>query len=352
MNKIIDFFKSNKYAVIWTACYIATMWVILQGLFNFNMFSITYWNRLIHAELHGFAGFVFGILILAALPIYIATTTIIVRTKAPLFTIKLPAFLARLKPSPAPATTDENKIDSVPAPAPVPDAPPLPDHLPRELRGPFLRARHHTCPPPISSFNTNIMTQPPATPAVVPVPQMASATDAPSASAQNTMTDDITDFPLPTDFDLGDESPAPDVKGEENLNLSVPVFKEINFDDAPDETSTPTTKDTMPDTETMEFLTTRGNKIISATNDMIITDKLVIAIHDDPDFWIADDNDWFAAGKQKPSPTARLTATVGERGVRPVLYLKKNNIMDLDARRVKWESDGITVITDLNQLPE
>jgi len=351
MNKIIDFFKSNKYAVIWTACYIAVMWSILQGMFNFNMFSIAYWNRLIHAELHGFAGFVFGILILAALPIYIATTTIIVRTKAPLFKIPLPAFLARLKAKPAPAPApvdDDNTADSTPTDAPIPDAPPLPDHLPRELRGPFLRARGHACPPPVSAFNADITSH--AAPAVVPVPEMVptgGATATPSAT-----TDDITDFPLPTDFDLGDTTPDAGVPGENFVNVPAPVFTEINFDDPSDETPPDASTDTTPDLDTMEFLTTRGDKIISATNDMIITDKLVIAIHDDPDFWIADDNDWFAAGKQKSSPTARLTATVGERGARPVLYLKKTNIMELDAHRAKWESDGITVITDLNQLPE
>ena len=107
MNKVLDFIKKNKYAFIWTICYVLVMWTVLKYMFNFDMFSGTQWNILFHAQLRGFPGFVFGILILAAIPLYIATTMVIYRTKKPLFTIKLPSFLhpVKIQTDKAPDTT-------------------------------------------------------------------------------------------------------------------------------------------------------------------------------------------------------------------------------------------------------
>ena len=113
MKRILDFCQRHKYAIIWTACYAVVMWSILFWLFNFNMFSATQWRILAHAELRGFPGFVFGILILAAVPMYIATTSIVIRTKKPLFKIPLPKFMTPV-PIDAPTT----------APAPPPCAHP------------------------------------------------------------------------------------------------------------------------------------------------------------------------------------------------------------------------------------
>ena len=87
--RIKDFYNSNKYAIWWTAGYVAACWAIMRYMFNFNIFSATRWNQLWHAHLYGFAGFVFGILILAMIPLYIATTIVIARTRAPLFNFKL-----------------------------------------------------------------------------------------------------------------------------------------------------------------------------------------------------------------------------------------------------------------------
>ena len=92
-DKILNFFKNYKYVTIWTLCYIFVMWFILLFMFNFNMFVWQNWIKLFHAHLKGFPGFVFGILILAAIPMYIATTSIIIRTKKPLFVPKTPKWL-------------------------------------------------------------------------------------------------------------------------------------------------------------------------------------------------------------------------------------------------------------------
>ncbi len=65
MKKIADFFKANRYAIIWTLCYILVMKFILSTLFNFDMFSTSAWQVLAHSHLYGFGGFVFGLLVLA-----------------------------------------------------------------------------------------------------------------------------------------------------------------------------------------------------------------------------------------------------------------------------------------------
>ena len=91
----MNFYKSNKYVILWTVAYFVATWAIMRFMFNFNIFSALRWHQLMHAHLHGFAGMVFGILILAAVPMYIATTIVIARTKTPLFTITIPEFIKK-----------------------------------------------------------------------------------------------------------------------------------------------------------------------------------------------------------------------------------------------------------------
>ena len=88
-TRIRNFYNSNKYAILWTVGYVIATWAIMRYMFNFNIFSAYRWHQLMHAHLHGFAGFVFGILILAMVPLYVATTIVIARTKSPLFNLKL-----------------------------------------------------------------------------------------------------------------------------------------------------------------------------------------------------------------------------------------------------------------------
>lgn len=351
MNKILDFCKSNKYALIWTFFYALVMWAVLLGMFNFNMFSTENWVRLAHAELRGFAGFVFGIMILAAIPLYVATTAIIVRTKAPLFKIPIPKFLAKLYPAPTPPEPDDADVPTPDDADVAPTVPPLPAGLPAELRGAYIRARQHTGTAQISAFDLSRMSD--NAPVATMQPELQPA-------AQSEFQSDA-DLPLPTDFNFDD--------GDATFAATdAPVFTDINFDApsspvvespaAPNDTlTTPDTNNTAPPAPAAnitveEYLKSHGYEITAIEKDIIITKDFAIATHDDPDFWIADLEDWFAAGKQKSSPAEAVTATAGAHGVRPVLYLAQTNIMDLDARKAQWESQGITVITDLSQLPE
>ena len=98
-----------------------------------------------------------------------------------------------------------------------------------------------------------------------------------------------------------------------------------------------------------EYLTQHGQKF-TIENGIVITDTDAIITHADPDFWIADNETWFAAGRQKPSPADAVLSLSAARGVRPVLYLAQTNILDLDARRAQWRQDGITVITSPTEL--
>ena len=304
MKRILDFCQQNKYAIIWTACYAVIMWSILFWLFNFNMFSATQWRILAHAELRGFPGFVFGILILAAVPMYIATTSIVVRTKKPLF--KIPATDA---PPPAPDTTPSTPAKTIPA----------------EVRAAFTRAREHGAIFQKSAFDPSNADAPTARRAPDATPELQPAGE----------------LPLPPDFDTPEFGGAP---------TFAPVFSDINFDDdaptAPAQQSATILDEISPMTE---YLFANGTEF-TVENGLIFTDRDVIAVHNDPDFWIADNENWFAAGKQKPSPADAVLAAGAARGVRPVLYLAQTNILDLDARRAQWASDGITVITTPDEL--
>ncbi|MDR1027172.1 MAG: hypothetical protein LBL46_02035 [Rickettsiales bacterium] len=63
-------------------------------------------------------------------------------------------------------------------------------------------------------------------------------------------------------------------------------------------------------------------------------------IFDEPGFWVADDENWFAEGRQIPSPIAELLATPS---ASKIIILKNRNIGDLDALIPKWEKLGIVV---------
>ena len=336
MTGVINFFKKNKYAVIWTACYVFVMWAILKWMFNFDMTSLAQWKILFHAHLRGFPGFVFGILILAAIPLYIATTSIILRTKKPLFTLSLPKFM-----QPVPDDTSATAAPEPVSPEPVDTTPTdtTPQKIiPTELRPAFVRARVHGGAAPKSAFDISNITAPHNTsnaPATTPELQPAG------------------ELPLPNNFELVDATPS-----------FAPVFSDINFDD-----DTPTADTANIDTDTniaqsappqsvtpditpvTDYLTSNGIEF-KIENDVIITPTDAIAAHNDPDFWIADDTTWFAAGRQKPSPADTVLAIATERNIRPVLYLGQTNILDLDARREQWTTAGITVITDLNELKQ
>ena len=89
---------------------------------------------------------------------------------------------------------------------------------------------------------------------------------------------------------------------------------------------------------------------VRGQNGLFLSDKFAIALHDDDDLWIADDIDWFAAGKQKPSPIAALKNAQTQYGVTPVLFLDNANIMDSDKLITAWNADGIQVAQSADEL--
>ncbi|MCM1295694.1 MAG: hypothetical protein NC311_09145 [Muribaculaceae bacterium] len=309
-------------------------------MFNFNMFSAAQWKMLTHAHVYGFAGFVFGILILAAIPMYVATTVLIIRTQQPIVTINttcITKIFNAVFPRPAVPTTDE----IAPAPddttTPESDTPKFPPNMPNEMRGAFIRARQH-----IDQFNTSAFNI--TDPTTVP-------TDMPS----DINTDEL---PLPVDFDFDDD---PDSDSAMQI-IDTPTFTDIDFgdDDQTTEISEPDnpTDTTLPITpsqtfvmhDIIQYLNDNG-KITSTKKDLILTDTHIIAIHDDSDFWIADPENWFAAGKQKPSPIIDLIKESAITGLKPIIYLAQTNIMDIDNVRNTWSQMGVISITDLDQLP-
>ncbi|MDW3024551.1 MAG: hypothetical protein R8N50_02580 [Alphaproteobacteria bacterium] len=317
MNKLWNFIKSHQHAITWTLCYILITWAILHFLFNFSIFSSAQWHHLMRAQLRGFPGFVFGIMLLAAIPLYIATTTLIVRTKKPLITIpipkiKMPTFLQSPPPAPEPAP-EPTPTTATTSPTPTE----LPSDMPAELRSVFIRNRNNLGRIQTSVFNDSTK----ITPQEISDPTQ-------------TMVESI---PVPSDFDLDLQfNDTPD---------SIPTFTEIDFEsdisDAPAEQNN--------NTEIINHLTKNGHPY-SVDGDTIITDTHAITTHSDPDFWVADTENWFAAGRICPSPIVAVQTAAQKHNRIPVIYLATNNILDIDKLIPEWESAGITVITDLSEL--
>ena len=345
MTKIKDFFSTHKYAIIWTVCYIIAMWSILYFLFNFNMLSTAQWHHLARAELHGFAGFVFGLLLLSALPLYIATTTLIIRNKKPLIEIPTPKIqISKLWSTPQVAPSPTPIEPATPAPdtdAPTPQNE-LSEEIPAEIRNAFIRARNNIGQIQTSAFNM-------LAPTAQPVPVAEPVTDITTK-----------EIPLPNDFELGFDEITPSFS-------DIPTFSEIDFGDAPDTITTTTPEsptepapqqETAPETpgptsDDYQILTThldQTSRAYTITDDIVITDEFAIATHSDPDFWVADTENWFAAGKTRPSPiqSVKKIATLHKRT--PAIYLASKNILDLDNLVDTWTNDGIAVFTDLTQI--
>lgn len=304
MKKICDFITTNKHVILWTIYYFTIMWAVLYFLFDFNMFNERQWNHLLRAELHGFAGFVFGLLLLAAIPLYVATTTLIYRTKKPLIEapkIKIPNFLS---PAPAPAPQPTHEIPETPAPETTHE---LPDDIPAELRQAYIRAHNNLDRPQTSSFNK-----------ITPI---HTVNDIPEPSFS---------MPLPSDFDISAET------AEFNQNDEMPVFTDIDFDTPPPAIDN--------NNKMINHLIETGQEF-DIENDIILTQTHAIASHLDPDFWVADDENWFAAGKTRPSPINALHTAATEHNLIPILYLQEKNILDIDKMIQGWTTEGITVIT-------
>ena len=319
MKKLFEFLKTNFLIAEWTVLYCLVLWVILHYLFGFDMFSKAQWWRFFHARLHGFIGFVFCVLIYSAIPIYLASIRIIYHTKKPLFTIPIcDRILARVKTMfIKPEAESEPEAPEEPDPESE-----YPEDLPHELRAPFIRMKQRlSLKVATSSFNkseNNLSVLQPVTTTAKPDTQ-ESETEA---------------FPIPTDFDIGDSLP----------DTSVPTFTEINFD----EPQTPISSDKITNSVTKYF--DEHNTEYETHKDFIITAKNIIYTHDDPDFWITDNEAWFAAGKQHNSPVNELLELSKETGLTPVIYFESTNIMDFNGAVQNLTEQGIKVITDLSEL--
>ena len=312
MKKFLTFLASKRYFITWTICYVFVLWAILYYLFGFSIFNAAQWNHLLHARLQGFAGFVFGLLILAAGPLYIATGLLIWRTNKPLIEIPLPKII-KPKPEQKPAEPEsDTKTDTEPDYKSELNA-----DIPLEMVPVFIHAKKYP-----KNFNIT-----------------------PPKQNDTNIESDIAELPIPTDFDIEiDDFNTDNTDDTESPTFTdAPVFTSINFDSDDEKDSE------QQNTELTQYLDSKSIEY-KTIDDIIVTDKYAIAVHNDDDFWVTDDESWFASGKSKPSPVLSVKSVAEQHNVQPVLYLATDNIMDIETLIPQWESDGIRIITDTEEL--
>ena len=322
MSWIKDFCKAMKTPIIWTIGYTLTLWGILLFLFDFDIFTTAHWVRVSRARLHGLGGFTFCVIVLSAIPLYIASMSFIFKNQKALFSIPMPSFMTKLFSKPTPTDTTEPEPDTTPDD--TDDE--IPEHFPAEMRGAFLHARSHP-----NRINVPICNVCSVTPNIYP----GNSTTPVQPELSNEM-------PLPPDFDDDFDNNPP---FEPSMPSTAPVFQDINFYDDDDINTNENI-----DQNVTEHLNKTNREFNIIDNDLILTNDMVIATHNDPDFWIMDEPTWFAAGKTRTSPIDELLSAAEQHNVKPVLVLLKQNIMNFDSKCAEWESKGITVITDLSNL--
>ena len=313
MEKIFEFLKQNSLIVKWTIWYVFIFWLITRFVFNFDMFSRLYWWKFFHATFHGFWGLTFVILVYSAIPIYIATTLTIYRKKALLFNIPLISYLpiiSKLFAKKAEPVKEEAEPEAEEE-APEEE---YPADLPREMRVPYTRARQH------QSFMGNVSVYN-KRPVKTPVVQAE--------------TEENPNIPIPMDFDLGDDL-------NQDMNDSVPTFTDINFD-------TPIATEKELENNTTKYFASH-NIEFETYKEYVATEKYVIYEHADEDFWIMDNESWFAAGKQMDTPIPELISLAKQNNLTPVLYLASQNIMDIENTIKQFTDTGVRVITKLEEL--
>lgn len=279
--------------------------------------------RLSRIELHGFPGLVFGLLVLAAVPIYVATTVLTVRNKSVPIKIPLPKCFAPASDA-APVETPQPIVTEQEA------LPELRPGVPPEMREVFMRAQKNRGARQQSVFNKSMnfrAMDTSITPVVEPVPVADADTS-----------DNV--FPVPTDFDV-----------DTNMDYGIPVFADVDFGDSGADAS-PDVADAESPVEDLCKSICDSGMTAHIEKDLIIADNFAVAVHDDDDFWVADDFDWFAAGRQKPSPIVSLLNAKNTNAKKPIFYMGKQNIMDFDSMVEKWRADGIEIITDRDALIE
>ena len=328
MSKVLDFIKKCKLPILWTIGYVFSVWMIMQFLFYFDIFNIQHWTKVSHAHLHGLGGLTFCIIVFAAVPLYIATTTIVARTQKLLITIPVPNFIKNIlekvfsKPAPVKEETKEESTESEPE---HPTNEEL-SSVPAEMRGAFIRARTRVnkIPAPICgacSVNPNVYP----------------GSDTKPAEPTNVPDDNL---PLPPDFDFDETESAP-------TTPSAPVFQDINLYDDFDDIETSAEDD---NNVVLKHFDATNRKYNVTDDEIIVTDTSAIAVHNDPEFWIMDDPMWFASGQTRVSPIQLLLETAEKNNITPVLFLGATNIMNFAEKCKEWKSKGIKVVTDLSEL--
>ncbi len=301
------------------------------------MFNVVQWHRLFRAHLHGFAGFVFGLLILAAVPLYVATAVIIIKKKKPLITIpvqkiNLQALFNKKSEPEVDKVADEEKKE--------PENPEkdLPADLPLEMKPVFLRARQ----------NLLFMQQSGGT-----VPEGA-------GENEQSVLDVVDALPVPADFDIdfSDEESEDEEFAMPLFEGEAPVFKSLSFDsnnssvlsDDISGAESNNCADTRSDNSKLLKYLSDANREFSEDEHVVLTEKFAIATHSDADFWVADNENWFAAGKVCESPIITVKRIAEKYGLVPAIYLQEKNILNINDLIVQWQKDGIVVITDLAEV--
>ncbi len=334
MSKMVDFIKKCKLPILWTVGYVFVVWFILELLFHFDMFSMHDWIKASNAHLHGLGGFTFCMIVFAAVPLYVATTTIVARTQKLLITLPVPNFIKTIlsklfsKPvaEPTPEQKDNEEKNESESTHPTNDEL---SKIPAEMRGVFIRARTRQTPIcNVCSTTPNIYPTPDNEPTV---PQIQPDTE----------------LPLPPDFDF-DENESVSSKS------SAPIFQDIDlydeFGDSESSEDSEAFEEKDYDNIVAKHFSKTNRKFNIQPDGIIVTDTSAIAVHNDSEFWIMDEPVWFASGQTRPSPISVLLETAAKNNLQAILYLGETNIMDFTQKCKEWESNGIKVITKLEDL--
>ena len=334
MTKLSNFLKTNKILLRWTVWYFVCLWAILRFVFDFNMLSKNCWVKFFNETLHGFWGLVFVVIIYGAILIYVASAMIIYRKNKPIMEIPVPDSIKNI-PSNISKIFSETKTDTksdenkkTENNSDINDDG-YPRNLPPELYVPYMRAKNHmTANTAISDFNK----QPDENATPAPEPQQAQP--------------ETESFPIPTDFDISDDLTD---TTQSQQNNSVPVFKDLDFDTPIEQTKPDTAQDNNKNT-VIKYCEKNGLEY-EILDDFVMMKKYLIYDHNDEDFWIMDDDNWFASGKQKKSPVNRLIDLSEQYTVSPVIYFETKNILDIEHVITGLEKRGIRVIMSLSELP-
>ena len=317
-------------------------------MFGFDIFNIFHLAKIPTLRLNGLPGLAFGTLMLATIPVYLAGMKFIRDNKKPF--VSLPFATAKKK--------QEESDDAKPEIKNTESEITLPPDLPTELHQLYLRAvrndafsniksafemddgggvgagspRPGAGTAPLQNIPDSVTTQPADPTSSFPIPDFDSELEKDSDDAAPTFGDisfGSGDAPaFKTLFDTGDTDNSPH-RGESARTKRAPVGG------------------IEQQLQSLGFKTSTDGEIVIAKKNKKI---FAIAVHDDSDFTIADSEEWFAAGKQKPSPVAAAVAAAKKHDATPVIYLAENNIMDLENMKTAWTDAGVRVIDDLDDL--